>query len=175
MTAHYDNSPKNENLMHHHHDSSDASHSLGTDKEVHFREANQSWDEMFTPFIQYSIDPQGHTEQTATGQVEGRLQPNVFGIAQVVGCLDRNSSAGWVLTRGSEPVVSQSQATSSSELKAAATEPLGSRSYDLLGVSAFTPSGDKGQKVAVKGILINDSKQSRLNVTSLQVVGSACP
>jgi mono/diheme cytochrome c family protein len=175
VTAHYDNSPKNENLMHHHHASSDATHSLGTDKEVHFREANQSWDEMFTPFIQYSIDPQGHTEQTATGQVEGRLQPNVFGIAQVVGCLDRNSSAGWVLTRGSEPVVSQSQATSSSELKAAATEPLGSRSYDLLGVSAFTPSGDKGQKVAVKGILINHSKQSRLNVTSLQVVGSACP
>ena len=167
VTAHYDNSPKNENLTHHHHDSSDASHGFGTDKEVHFREANQSWDEMFTPFIQYSIDQQG--------QVTGLPQANVLGVAQVVGCLGQISSLEWVLSKGSEPVVSQSQATSYAELKAAATEPLGDRSYELLGVGSFSPTGDKGKKVAVKGVLIKDRKQSRLNVTSLQAVASTCP
>jgi len=173
VTAHYDNSLKNEHLMHHHHDASDAAQSLGPEKEVHFREANQSWDEMFTPFIQYSLDRQGQNEQPKKGQLEG-TEPNVLGIAQVVGCLDRSSAGGWVLTKGSDPVVSQSQATSSSELKAATAQPLGNRSFELLGVSAFNPAGDKDQKVAVKGVLIKDSNKNRMNVTSLQVVAATC-
>jgi len=173
VTAHYDNSLKNEHLMHHHHDASDAAQSLGPEKEVHFREANQSWDEMFTPFIQYSLDRQGQNEQPRKGQLEG-TEPYVLGIAQVVGCLDRSPAGGWVLTKGADPVVSQSQATSSSELKAAAAEPLGNRSFELMGVSAFNPASDKDQKVAVKGVLIKDSKKSRLNVTSLQAVAVTC-
>ena len=174
VTAHYDNSLKNEHLMHHHHDASDASHSVGPEKEVHFREANQSWDEMFTPFIQYSIDRHRQNEQPKAGQPAGRPEPNVLGIAEVVGCLDRSPAGGWVLTKGSEPIMSQSQATSSWELKAATIEPLGNRSYELLGVSVFSPSDDKGQKMAVKGILIEHSKLNRLNVTSFQVVASTC-
>jgi mono/diheme cytochrome c family protein len=181
VTAHYDNSLKNEHLMHHHHDSSahdvgnhdasdheasEASAGLSPEREVHFREANQSWDEMFTPFIQYSIDRQGQGQQSNT---------NLVGVAEVVGCLDQSPSAGWALTKGSDPVASKKQTTSSAELSAAATEPLGNRSYELLGVDVFSPSNDKGQKVAVKGILINDPTQSRLNVTSLQAVASTCP
>ena len=57
VTAHYDNSDKNEHLLHHHgHGSDDAEHIPGPDKEVYFRDMNQSWDEMFTPFVQYAID-----------------------------------------------------------------------------------------------------------------------
>jgi hypothetical protein len=63
VTAHYDNSAKNEHLMHHHeHAAHDAEHSPGPEKEVYFREMNQSWDEMFTPFIQYTIDAQNLTQ-----------------------------------------------------------------------------------------------------------------
>ena len=60
VTAHYDNSPKNEHLMQHHHHA-DSDHAVsdnlpkaGPDKEVHFRDANQSWDEMFSPIVQFS-------------------------------------------------------------------------------------------------------------------------
>jgi hypothetical protein len=53
----------------------------------------------------------------------------------------------------------------------------GGREYQLLGVSVFNPSSHKAQKVAVKGIFINDindANESRLNVTSLQAIGEAC-
>jgi hypothetical protein len=183
VTAHYDNSLKNEHLMHHHHDDSDAMRSLGPDKEVHFREANQSWDEMFTPFIQYSIDkrdmskatqPQHEqNEQSSAGQREGR-EESALTIAAVVGCLDRSSSGVWRLTQGSDPVSSADQATSSVEVNAAGAKPLGSQRYELLGVSAFNPMSDNGKKVAAKGVLIRGAKQSRINVTSLQTVGSGC-
>jgi hypothetical protein len=51
---------------------------------------------------------------------------------------------------------------------------LGNRRYQLLGVGVFDPSSHKGQKVAVKGVLIKDAGESRLNVTSLQMVAASC-
>jgi mono/diheme cytochrome c family protein len=182
VTAHYDNSPNNAHLMqHHHHDGSDhaavhdvseAARSVGPDKEVHFRDANQSWDEMFTPFIQYSIDG---PDRSKPAQAQSGPQPrDILEIAALVGCLDQSPSGTWMLTRGSDEVVTQTQATSSAEVKAAAARPLGSQTYELLGVSAFGPSTDKDRKVAVKGVEIKGGKRSRLNVTSLQMVGSSC-
>jgi hypothetical protein len=159
VTAHYDNSLKNEALQHHH-DASDTAHNIGPDRAVYFREANQSWDEMFTPFIQYSIDT--HREQ------------NALDIAEVVGCLEQGPSGSWMLTNASEPIVSDSQPTSMAALKAAVARPLGNQQDQLLGVGAFNPSSHKGQKTAVKGVLIKEGKESRLNVTSLQAVASTC-
>ena len=59
-------------------------------------------------------------------------------------------------------------------LKAAAAKPLGNQRYQLLGIGVFNPSSRKGQKVAVKGVLIKDANESRLNVTSLQTVAATC-
>jgi hypothetical protein len=160
VTAHYDNSLKNMHLMHHH-GASDTPLNLGPDKEVYFREANQSWDEMFTPFIQYSIDSEGPPQ-------------NALQIAEVVGCLEQSRSGTWMLINASEPAVSKIQPTSSVALKAAAVKPLGKGRDQLLGTGAFNPSIHKGQKIAVKGILIKDAKIDRLNVTSLQTVAEAC-
>jgi len=137
---------------------------------------------MFTPFIQYSIDgpsktpsPQGaQNEHTIARQADGPQRQDVLDIAAVVGCLDRSSSGTWMLSNGSEPVVSQTQTTSSAELNGAATMQLGNHAYELLGVTAFSPSSDKGLKVAVKGVLIRGAEPSRLNVTSMQKVGSGC-
>ena len=160
VTAHYDNSLKNMHLMHHH-GASDTPLNLGPDKEVYFREANQSWDEMFTPFIQYSIDSEGPPQ-------------NALQIAEVVGCLEQSRSGTWMLINTSEPAVSKIQPTSSVALKAAAVKPLGKGQDQLLGVGVFNPSSHKGQKMAVKGILIKDAKIDRLNVTSLQTVAETC-
>ena len=179
VTAHYDNSPKNEHLMQHHHHA-DSDHAVsdnlpkaGPDKEVHFRDANQSWDEMFTPFIQYSIDGPG---KVGPGKPEPTQSENtdILDIAASVGCLDRSSSGAWLLRKASDAAVSQTQATSSVEVKAAASRPLGGQTYELLGASAFHPLPEKGQKVAVKGVLIKGSKGNRLNVTSLQMTGTPC-
>lgn len=202
VTAHYDNSIKNEHLMHHHHGASDADHNFSPEKEVHFREANQSWDEMFTPFIQYSIDnqhppvtitpqsiPNNQADQPRAPRYQGKVE-----IVHVVGCLGSGSSRmpdstikssnkgvskSWLLTKGTEPTASQAQATSAAELKVDESERLGTERYELLGVDAFSSSidkglSDKGIKVAVKGVLIEGANPISLNVTSMQVVGSTC-
>lgn len=57
VTAHYDNSPKN-------------MHNPAPEKEVYFRAQNQSWDEMFTPFIQYTVDTQDFKDDSH-GPAEG--------------------------------------------------------------------------------------------------------
>ena len=95
-------------------------------------------------------------------------------IAEVVGCLKQGPASTWMLTNSSVPSASETQATSSAEVKAAAARPSGSREYQLLGAGAFNPTSNSGQKVAVKGVLIEGAKPSRLNVTSLQTLAAAC-
>ena len=154
VTAHYDNSKRN-------------MHNPSPDKDVYFRDQNQSWDEMFTPFIQFSIDNQEPTKLPVTKK--GALE-----IGEVVGCLGPTSGGTWVLSNASEPAKSETQATTSAALKAAEERPLGSQQYRLLGLSAFNPSRHKGEKVAVKGILLQDSNDLRINVTSLQMIIAKC-
>ncbi len=171
VTAHYDNSMKN-------------MHNPAPEKEVYFRDMNQSWDEMFTPFIQYSIDSRdpakppmmAHVldEKRNTPQQQERAAESVLGIGEVVGCLEASPRGNWLLINASDPTISEIQAASSATLKAAEARSLGSRRYELLGVGVFDPSSRKGEKVAVKGILIDNAKESRINVTSLQMVAANC-
>jgi hypothetical protein len=171
VTAHYDNSMMN-------------MHNPAPDKEVYFRDMNQSWDEMFTPFIQYSIDSQDpakppmmahdRDENGNTRQQPERAEKSVLGTGEVVGCLEASPQGKWLLINASDPTISETLAASSATLKAAEARPLGSRLYQLLGVSVFDPSSRKGEKVAVKGILIKDANESRINVTSLQAVAANC-
>ena len=68
--------------------------------------------------------------------------------------------------------MTDSEATSSAELKADADAELGSEEIDLLGSRWFGPEKFKGEKVAVKGILLRAAGNYRMNVTSLQGVGA---
>lgn len=159
VSAHYDNSANNENLLHHHrYGSDDAEHTPGPDKEVYFREMNQSWDEMFTPFVQYATD----------------AHENALNVVEVVGCLEQGPSHTWALTHASDPVVSKTQTTSSEAVKAATDRPLGNLWDSLLGADVFLPLRQEGQKVDVKGVLIKAGGENRINVTSLQTAGSGC-
>jgi hypothetical protein len=171
VTAHYDNSSNNEHLRHHH-DAADPEHNPSPDKEVYFRDANQSWDEMFTPFIQYSIDTQYPAKPARPKNVRGKT---ALEIAEAVGCLEQSPSGAWMLTQAAEALTSDTQTTSSTDLKAAAAKPLGDRQYQLVGVSAFNPASQKNARVAVKGVLIKDTTMNRLNVTSLRMVAAGCP
>ena len=167
VTAHYDNSKMN-------------MHNPAPEKAVYFRDMNQSWDEMFTPFIQYSIDQASSSPaMTVSGVHEvaekrERAGQNVLGIGEVIGCLERSPAGNWLLTNASEPTLSETQATTSMTIKAAQAIPLGSQRYQLLGIGAFNPSAHQHEKVAVKGILIKDSKDARINLTSLQMLANTC-
>jgi hypothetical protein len=174
VTAHYDNSSNNKE-------------NPAPDKEVYFREGhNQSWDEMFTPFIQYAIRSQdpvepakreglqpGQNEKSIAGQSE-KPPERVLDIVEVGGCLEQSSTERWMVTHASDPVVSKTQATSSAAVKAAAAQPLGIRRFQLLGARFFNPSSRNGQKVVVKGVLIPERNEAGINVTSLQTASVSC-
>jgi hypothetical protein len=165
VTAHYDNSLNNKS-------------NPGPEKEVHFRRENQSWDEMFTPFIQYASDnqdlQQGHNEKANAARHQDQGEQSVYHIAEVVGCLEQGPSGTWMLTNASDPVISKTQATSSVALKDAKSRPLGNQRHQLVNAGIFNSSSHQGQKVAVKGVMINDAKEIRFNVTSLQMVATTC-
>jgi hypothetical protein len=156
VTAHYDNSRNNR-------------HNPGPEKEVYFREGqNQSSDEMFTPFVQYTIDTQDLTDPRHAEQ-------NAYHVVEMVGCLENVSAKTWMLTDADDPTVSKSQATSAAELKAAEATPFGNGRYQLLGAGVFRPSNHKGNWVAIKGVLIKDARDRRINITSLQTIAPTCP
>ena len=152
VTAHYDNSVNNKN-------------NPAADKEVHFLgSGNQTWDEMFTPFIQYAIN----------GGDPSASAPKALNIVAAGGCLEQSPMGAWMLTNASDPVISKTQASSSAALKAEAAKPLGNRRYQLLGVRFFDPASRKAQKVAVQGVLMTGAGESRINVTSLRTLAPAC-
>jgi hypothetical protein len=119
---------------------------------------------MFSPLIQYSEDG-GRAAPAGAAKLK---------LVEAVGCLVRSESQAWMLHRASSPVVTTGQSTSAAELRQSATIPLGSQTYRLLGVDEFGPQRAGAHKVAVKGVLIKDANDSRLNVTSLQAVAGAC-
>jgi hypothetical protein len=162
VTAHYDNSSKNSHLR----EVGVDARNCGPDREAYFRRQNQSWHEMFSPLIQYSVDA---TDPPRSPQHSSALQ-----IVQTVGCLIPGPKSAWLLTDASGPTATDMQSTSSSSRRAAAEIPFGHYSYDLLGAGVFAPGRHRSHKVAVKGVLIQDGAESRLNVTSLQAIGETC-
>jgi hypothetical protein len=183
ITAHYDNSTKNELLLHHHeHEDANPAHNPGPDKEVHFRDQNQSWDEMFSPFVQYSIDGESPALPTQTVEPQEGMRrtappkrnEGALDIVAVVGCLEQSASGTWRLTHSGDLVVNKTQATSMAELKEEAAQPLGKQQYLLVGTSVFDPSSHKGEKMAVKGVFIKEVNLNRINVTSQQTLASTC-
>ena len=63
------------------------------------------------------------------------------------------------------------------ELRAAAAKPLGTQTFRLQNLEDLTavhPDALKGQKVQVKGVLIRQPNNDRINVASLETVAAAC-
>jgi mono/diheme cytochrome c family protein len=158
VRAHYDNSTNNEHLR----DlgANDAARRCGPENVAFFGRQNQSWDEMFTPFIQYSPD-----ERPAE-----RLD-----LVSAVGCLAHEPSGQWRLGHGSEAISTSTQGTSSTELATSSAAPSGGRQYELLGIDVFNPAERVGNRVVAKGVLIPTPDGDRINVTSLQSTPSSCP
>ena len=155
VTAHYDNSRGNP-------------FNPAPDQPVFFRDQNQSWDEMFTPFTQYTIDTQ---DLTASSPPPGRGH---VPIVEVAGCLARGADLQWMLIDATQPKDTPAQAASAAALAAYENKPLGSLSFQLTGVDMFSPAARLGKKVVAKGALTSSLPYGRLNLTSLRDLES-CP
>jgi hypothetical protein len=58
--------------------------------------------------------------------------------------------------------------------KEAADKPLGMLQYHLLGFLRTTRPNTRSPKIAVRGLFIKNGNETRINVTSFQMVGQSC-
>jgi hypothetical protein len=131
--------------------------------------------ERLIPFVAALAVLGGTTTVLRAGQqAQQGQQQSALDLVEVVGCLTENPARTWVLTSATDPVVTKSIWTTKEALQDAGARPLANQRYRLLGVGPFGPEENKGKKVAVKGVLIKDAKETRLNVTSLQAVATSC-
>lgn len=101
--------------------------------------------------------------------------PN-FSLVHVVGCLTQAPDNGWIVTNASAPVVTRDPAASKdAQLTEAAARSLGSDTFRLMLLTVQPPAvaPHKGSKVEAKGLLMR-GPENRLNLTSIQPVGSGC-
>jgi hypothetical protein len=94
-------------------------------------------------------------------------------LVEVVGCLSQTGT-NWVLANASEPAPSTTSFTTPEAVKAAAEKPLGTGQIRLLGIAPFSPDGHKGHKMVVRGLLIRSGSETRINLSSLQMVSETC-
>jgi hypothetical protein len=99
--------------------------------------------------------------------------PDQIPIVEVVGCLSQSGS-DWILANATDPATSTTSFTTADALKAAAEKPLGNQQYRLLGTGPYDPANHKGHKVAVKGFLFKSGNNTRINMTSFQMVAETC-
>jgi len=93
-------------------------------------------------------------------------------IVMVAGCIREQPDKGWRVVNATEPKPSNAVAPPASELPTAPV--VGTKQFQLIGVSVFDLPRYKDQTVVLKGVLVPATPISRLNVTSIVGVAPTC-
>lgn len=101
-------------------------------------------------------------------------------VIQTIGCLDRSADNAWLLNQATDPVRNrQGTEITPDDLKKSAVKPLGEQTFRLQNFTNirfdFKPDPFNGHKVFVKGVLIRQTNNDRINVTALASIASSCP
>lgn len=97
-----------------------------------------------------------------------------FSLIQTVGCLSRGPNKTWMLTRTADPVTTRDDVPTAQGIAAAASKPLGTRAFRLLGVVPFSPESHQGHKMEARGLVYTEPGDERITLTSLQMAGTSC-
>jgi hypothetical protein len=92
-------------------------------------------------------------------------------VVAVVGCVGEQGG-NWMLTSATEPTPSIANGPPAGEAIKGPTS--GKNQYRLIGVSEFDLPAHKGHTMLIKGLLIKAAPVSRVNVTSVTMVSTAC-
>jgi hypothetical protein len=103
----------------------------------------------------------------------GNIPPTVD-IVEVVGCLQSAPNETWMLMNAGAPELQRRPTTTPEAVKAAAAKPLGTQKFRLMNMKAFSPAQHQGHKMVVRGILIKDAQDPRINTMSFQMLDAAC-
>lgn len=158
VTAHYDNSASNQHIREFSLINPQAR--CGPDKYAFFRSQNQTWDEMFSPIVQYAV---------RTGRAGGQPVPTVA----TQGCLVSGRDGKWTLGTASPAQDTSSPTISRVELAHATATRIGRNAYTLIGSEPFHPTSLEGRRVLIKGMQ-RPGDRSRINVTAMQPLGDLC-
>jgi mono/diheme cytochrome c family protein len=97
---------------------------------------------------------------------------------EVVGCLTLDSASGWYLTQSTEPVRTLNTFERSAEETLRAKEkPLGDQSFRVPNVAelpGFNADDMMNNKVEIKGILVRQPRNERVNATFIEKIGPLC-
>ena len=102
----------------------------------------------------------------------GRQPLRSGAFVEVTGCL-REAPKEWILDNATEPVVAVLEKGSPGNQNPPTTFPRGSQTFRLLDAYP-SPVAHKGHAMRVKGLLIRDPTGDRINVVSLEMIGSQC-
>ena len=128
--------------------------------------------DIVTFILQTNGFPPGGTELAAADlqsiQIVGQNEPPAvqnFSRVQVVGCLARGEANGWVLTGASDPALATDSAPAS-------TPPTrGSGRVVLINAGQFDAAAQLGQRVAARGLLYRDDRETLVALSSLIRLG----
>ncbi len=119
---------------------------------------------VFTAFVLAGTDLPGLTAQQSE-----------FKTVTMIGCLAEEDDR-WVLTNATEPIETGiSPLTDSEKSVADAIAELGEGRFHLIGVAAWDMPAHKDHKAQVKGMLIEATPESRVNLSSLRHMSGTCP
>src|SRR5258706_10411158 len=145
--------------------------------------------DIFSHILKENGFPAGQSELTADGLdgiqvVAGKPKPpppvGDFSYVEFGGRLTAGPQNTWMLTRASEPVVAflASPVAASSApappAEIAAAKRLGTETFHLLDAMAYAPETHKGQKMAVRGLLIKLADEQRMTISSFDMVAASC-
>jgi mono/diheme cytochrome c family protein len=148
---------------------------------------NESTDDAKIDIVAYLLQqngfPAGKTELRAEADTLGIIDlvrkgqtttiPN-FSLVQVVGCLTQGPNKAWTLTSTSEPVLTRDEEPTAAALRTSQAKGLGAQTFQLVSVVPFKPEGHLGHKMEARGLLYKDQADARINLTSLQMLGTGC-
>lgn len=102
-----------------------------------------------------------------------------FSVVQAVGCLKQLTPGAWELSASPEPMrIRQLAKPSEEDLQAGANEPLGNIEFDLQNIGylgrEFDPVEYEGHKMMVRGILIRQPPNVRIDVREMVEVAPSC-
>jgi hypothetical protein len=103
---------------------------------------------------------------------EGVGAPRTGALVQAVGCLVESAPNRWMLDGSTEPQVTTLDPVSDDDRKALAAA-AGSQTIELMNVFP-RPDAHKNRKVVVKGLFAKTPASVRINVTTVEPLGSPC-
>jgi hypothetical protein len=130
--------------------------------------------------LQQNGFPAGTSELTDTAGLaslrivpkEGVAAPRTGALVRAAGCLVESAPNRWALNGGTEPEVTTLDQVSEDDRKALAAA-AGSQTIELMNVFP-RPDAHKNRKVVVKGLFAKAPASVRINVTTLEPLGSDC-